>query len=78
MRMVTLCALALALCAPVPAYAEPNNSFFGKVVPRRCRCGLKNMPDVAEYVLAKPGADKLGYGGGSPYWWSWLLSPSVG
>jgi hypothetical protein len=24
--------------------------------------GWKNMPDVAEYVLAKPGSDKLGYG----------------
>ena len=24
--------------------------------------GWKNMPDVADYVLAKPGANKLGYG----------------
>jgi hypothetical protein len=24
--------------------------------------GWKNMPDVADYVLAKPGLDKLGFG----------------
>ncbi len=40
-----------------------NDDFFEKI---SCRdlidAGWKNMPDVANYVLAKPGADKLGYG----------------
>ena len=40
-----------------------NGDIFEKL---SCRdlidAGFKNMPDVADYVLAKPGSDKLGYG----------------
>ena len=40
-----------------------NDDFFEKL---SCRdlidAGWKNMPDVADYVLAKLGSDKLGYG----------------
>ena len=40
-----------------------NDDFFEKL---SCRdlidAGWKNMPDVVDYVLSKPGSDKLGYG----------------
>jgi hypothetical protein len=59
-RALTAAALALAVCAPVAASAGPRLETLS------CRdlvdAGWKSMPDVADYVLAKPGSDKLGYG----------------
>lgn len=59
-RILTTAALTLAVCAPVAASAGPSLETIS------CRdlvdAGWKNMPDVADYVLAKPGSDKLGYG----------------
>jgi hypothetical protein len=62
----TLIGAAVAVTLSVsPAFAENvlNDELAKKL---SCRdlidAGWKNMPDVVDYVLAKPGANKLGYG----------------
>jgi hypothetical protein len=62
---LTIAALVAACALIGPAQAENVlNDQLAKTL--SCRdlidAGWKNMPDVADYVLARPGADKLGYG----------------
>ena len=56
-------ALLPILCAGLAGPVAAQGESFEKL---SCRDlidgGWKNMPDVADYIHAKPGADKLGYG----------------
>jgi hypothetical protein len=57
-----------AIIAMAGAKAESREGIVNGDIFEKLSCGdlinagWKNMPDVADYILAKPGADKLGYG----------------
>ena len=52
---IEACAKRILSSTKVPKFAK---EICGDLVGR----GWAHMPDVADYVLSKPGADKLGYG----------------
>jgi hypothetical protein len=63
--MLTQFTIIVALALIGPAHAENiMNDQLAKTL--SCRAlidaGWEKMPDVADYVLSKPGASKLGYG----------------
>ena len=57
-----------AIITMVGAKAEAREGIVNGDIFEKLSCrdlidaGWKNMPDVADYVLSKPGSDKLGYG----------------
>jgi hypothetical protein len=53
----------VAMASPIAAWAvEADQSFLQGPCRNVLDAGWKNMPDIADYVRSKPGADKLGYG----------------
>ena len=54
--------LALILGAPGFANAQSDDAFLDKPCRDLIDAGWSKMPDVASYVMSKPGASRLGYG----------------
>ena len=61
-RILIAAALALILGAPRLANAQSDDAFLDRPCRDLIDAGWSKMPDVASYVMAKPGASRLGYG----------------